>query len=196
MKEPRGKKVAVPNGISENGVLAAGLDVEVGKQAVQYQVCGPAPPPTRCRALPSGRGCRAGAFGLDLLGSLGAAHALPCLLSVQCPRPQVLNEVVIDRGPSSYLSNVDVYLDGHLITTVQGDGRWASGLPGGGVWGQCPSLTCSLSRRRDRLHPDGQHGVCGRRGRVHDPPQRARHHGHTHLPPLAVLSAHCGARGG
>ncbi|XP_066230911.1 NAD kinase isoform X1 [Saccopteryx leptura] len=34
----------------------------------------------------------------------------------------VLNEVVIDRGPSSYLSNVDVYLDGHLITTVQGDG--------------------------------------------------------------------------
>lgn len=30
--------------------------------------------------------------------------------------------MVIDRGPSSYLSNVDVYLDGHLITTVQGDG--------------------------------------------------------------------------
>lgn len=29
---------------------------------------------------------------------------------------------MIDRGPSSYLSNVDVYLDGHLITTVQGDG--------------------------------------------------------------------------
>lgn len=44
MKEPRAKKVAVPNGISENGVLAASLDVEVGKQAVQYQVCGPAPP--------------------------------------------------------------------------------------------------------------------------------------------------------
>ncbi|XP_069466266.1 NAD kinase isoform X4 [Ambystoma mexicanum] len=35
---------------------------------------------------------------------------------------QVLNEVVVDRGPSSYLSNVDVFLDGHLITTVQGDG--------------------------------------------------------------------------
>lgn len=46
--------------------------------------------------------------------------------------PQVLNEVVIDRGPSSYLSNVDVYLDGHLITTVQGDGRWAPGVPQGG----------------------------------------------------------------
>lgn len=40
-----------------------------------------------------------------------------------CHLFQVLNEVVIDRGPSSYLSNVDVYLDGHLITTVQGDGK-------------------------------------------------------------------------
>ncbi|XP_041860656.1 NAD kinase isoform X1 [Melanotaenia boesemani] len=35
---------------------------------------------------------------------------------------QVLNEVVVDRGTSSYLSNVDLFLDGHLITTVQGDG--------------------------------------------------------------------------
>ncbi|XP_024908104.1 NAD kinase b isoform X2 [Cynoglossus semilaevis] len=35
---------------------------------------------------------------------------------------QVLNEVVIDRGPSSYLSNVDLYLNGRLITSVQGDG--------------------------------------------------------------------------
>ncbi|XP_013969304.2 NAD kinase isoform X2 [Canis lupus baileyi] len=71
VKELRGKKMTMPNGISENGVLAADLDTEVGKQVMQYQV---------------------------------------------------LNEVVIDRGPSSYLSNVDVYLDGHLITTVQGDG--------------------------------------------------------------------------
>ncbi|XP_032969569.1 NAD kinase isoform X2 [Rhinolophus ferrumequinum] len=71
VKELRGEKVAVPNGLGENGLLAAHLDVEVGKQVMQYQV---------------------------------------------------LNEVVIDRGPSSYLSNVDVYLDGHLITTVQGDG--------------------------------------------------------------------------
>lgn len=187
--------MAVPNGISENGLLAASLDMEVGKQAVQYQVCGPAPPSPGA-GLALRQGVQGGDFGPDLLGSPGAAPVLPCLLRVLWSRPQVLNEVVIDRGPSSYLSNVDVYLDGHLITTVQGDGRWASGLPGGGAWGWCPSLTCSLSRRRDRLHPDGQHGVCGRRGGIHDPPQRARHHGHAHLPPLAVLSAHCGARGG
>ncbi|XP_023555223.1 NAD kinase [Octodon degus] len=69
VKEPRGKKLAEHNGLSENGLPRPQL--EGGKQALQYQV---------------------------------------------------LNEVVIDRGPSSYLSNVDVYLDGHLITTVQGDG--------------------------------------------------------------------------
>lgn len=34
----------------------------------------------------------------------------------------VLNEVVIDRGPSPYLSNIDLFLDGKLITSVQGDG--------------------------------------------------------------------------
>ncbi|XP_069753626.1 NAD kinase-like isoform X2 [Narcine bancroftii] len=34
----------------------------------------------------------------------------------------VLNELVVDRGTSSYLSNVDLYLDGRLITSVQGDG--------------------------------------------------------------------------
>ncbi|XP_068096742.1 NAD kinase isoform X3 [Hyperolius riggenbachi] len=40
----------------------------------------------------------------------------------KCFSITVLNEVVVDRGPSSYLSNVDVFLNGHLITTVQGDG--------------------------------------------------------------------------
>ncbi|XP_037075863.1 NAD kinase-like isoform X1 [Pollicipes pollicipes] len=34
----------------------------------------------------------------------------------------VLNEVVVDRGPSPYLSNIDLYLDGKKITSVQGDG--------------------------------------------------------------------------
>lgn len=30
--------------------------------------------------------------------------------------------MVVDRGPSPYLSNVDLYIDGKRITTVQGDG--------------------------------------------------------------------------
>lgn len=35
----------------------------------------------------------------------------------------VLNDIVIDRGPSPYLSNIDLFLDGKLITSVQGDGN-------------------------------------------------------------------------
>lgn len=30
--------------------------------------------------------------------------------------------MVIDRGPSPYLSNIDLFLDGKYITSVQGDG--------------------------------------------------------------------------
>ena len=37
----------------------------------------------------------------------------------------VLNEVVIDRGPSPYLSNIDLFLDGKYITSVQGDGKFS-----------------------------------------------------------------------
>ncbi|ODN00170.1 NAD kinase [Orchesella cincta] len=34
----------------------------------------------------------------------------------------VLNEVVVDRGPSPYLSNLDLFIDGKHVTVVQGDG--------------------------------------------------------------------------
>ncbi|XP_074654447.1 NAD kinase-like [Tubulanus polymorphus] len=34
----------------------------------------------------------------------------------------VLNEIVIDRGPSSYISNLDLYIEKRLVTSVQGDG--------------------------------------------------------------------------
>lgn len=137
MKELRGKAV-VPNGVSGNGVLAADVGPEVGKQVVQYQVCGCAScqvPGLPC--LPEG-GTGAGIWvapptpapGSPILRRLRCLRAdgqgsatRPSSLWWPC-HPQVLNEVVIDRGPSSYLSNVDVYLDGHLITTVQGDGGW------------------------------------------------------------------------
>ncbi len=33
-----------------------------------------------------------------------------------------LNEVVVSRGPSPFLSNLDLYINDYLITTVQGDG--------------------------------------------------------------------------
>lgn len=36
---------------------------------------------------------------------------------------QVFNEVVVDRGQSPYLCNIDLYVEGKLVTTVQGDGE-------------------------------------------------------------------------
>lgn len=41
----------------------------------------------------------------------------------------VLNEVVVDRGPSPYLSNIDLFLDGKHITSVQGDGEYQINRP-------------------------------------------------------------------
>lgn len=54
----------------------------------------------------------------------GAALRNPKRLTSQKPSINilVLNEVVIDRGPSPYLSNIDLFLDGKFITSVQGDG--------------------------------------------------------------------------
>ena len=36
----------------------------------------------------------------------------------------MLNDVVIDRGSSPYLSNLDLFLDGRHVTTVAGDGTY------------------------------------------------------------------------
>ena len=36
---------------------------------------------------------------------------------------QVMNEVVIDRGPSPYITNLEVFCNGRMITTVQADGK-------------------------------------------------------------------------
>ncbi|KAI8517178.1 PREDICTED: NAD kinase-like isoform X2 [Branchiostoma belcheri] len=43
--------------------------------------------------------------------------------SIEKPKKiQVLNEVVIDRGPSPYLCHLDLYVEGRHVTSVQGDG--------------------------------------------------------------------------
>ena len=34
----------------------------------------------------------------------------------------VMNEVVIDRGPSSYAIQIEIYFDGNYMTTLVGDG--------------------------------------------------------------------------
>ena len=53
-----------------------------------------------------------------------------------------LNEVVISRGPSPYLSNLDLYINDYLIITVQGDGLIIS-TPTGKFYGlQFYNMVC------------------------------------------------------
>lgn len=57
----------------------------------------------------------------------------------------VLNEVSVDRGMASALSNLQCYCDGHFVTTVQGDGLILS-TPSG-------STAYSLAAGGSMLHP-------------------------------------------
>lgn len=53
-------------------------------------------------------------WGLVWMWSISSSLILFC---------QVFNEVVVDRGQSPYLCNIDLYVEGKLVTTVQGDGQ-------------------------------------------------------------------------
>ena len=57
----------------------------------------------------------------------------------------VLNEVVIDRGASPYLTNLDVYCDNYLVTTIQADGVIIASATG--------STAYSLSAGGSLVHP-------------------------------------------
>lgn len=57
----------------------------------------------------------------------------------------ILNEVVIDRGPSPYLSNLDLYMDNKLVTSVQGDGLIISTPTG--------STAYALAAGASMIHP-------------------------------------------
>lgn len=45
---------------------------------------------------------------------------LPCLSLCQ-----VMNELVVDRGPHPYLCNLELFCNGRFMTSVQGDGECA-----------------------------------------------------------------------
>lgn len=51
-----------------------------------------------------------------------AASTSSSMIDSNCVSVLVLNEVAIHRGPSQYLCNVDLFLEGRKITSVQGDG--------------------------------------------------------------------------
>lgn len=51
------------------------------------------------------------------------ANTIYCTHCSVCTFVQVMNEVVVDRGPSPYITNLEVFCNGRLITTVQADGK-------------------------------------------------------------------------
>jgi NAD+ kinase len=65
---------------------------------------------------------------------------------IEAEQFEVLNELVIDRGPSPYVSNLELYGDGELLTVVQADGCIFSTPTG--------STAYSLSAGGSLVHPD------------------------------------------
>ena len=59
---------------------------------------------------------------------------------------QVLNELVVDRGPSPYMSMLEIYGNGNLLTTVQADGLVLSTPTG--------STAYSLAAGGSLVHPE------------------------------------------
>ncbi|KAF2462147.1 ATP-NAD kinase-like domain-containing protein [Lineolata rhizophorae] len=66
--------------------------------------------------------------------------------AIEAEQFEVLNELVIDRGPSPYVSNLELYGDNALLTVVQADGCIFSTPTG--------STAYSLSAGGSLVHPD------------------------------------------
>lgn len=47
---------------------------------------------------------------------------IPCYTAAPCSTYDVLNEIVVDRGPSAYMSVLELFGDERHLTTVQADG--------------------------------------------------------------------------
>ncbi|CEP10554.1 hypothetical protein [Parasitella parasitica] len=71
---------------------------------------------------------------------------IPCFTTVPVEKYQVINDLVIDRGPSPYMSLLELFGDNKHLTTVQADGL-AISTPTG-------STAYSLSANGSLTHPE------------------------------------------
>ncbi|KAF7728836.1 hypothetical protein EC973_005462 [Apophysomyces ossiformis] len=69
-----------------------------------------------------------------------------CYTTVPCESFEVLNELVVDRGPSPYMSMLELFGDEQHLTTVQADGICIATPTG--------STAYSLSAQGSLTHPD------------------------------------------
>lgn len=99
----------------------------------------------------------------------------------ECEQFEVLNELVIDRGPSPYVSNLELYGDNELLTVVQADGCIFS-TPTGTIHPVPPNYS--------RLTVFRVNGILPLRWRVPRAPRHTCVPAYTHLPPYTFFPAH------
>lgn len=86
------------------------------------------------------------AASADGYGGGGAGEGGPQSAKIEGETHEVLNELVIDRGPSSYISSLDLYANDSLLTRISADGIILSTPTG--------STAYSLSAGGSLVHPD------------------------------------------
>lgn len=86
------------------------------------------------------------AASADGYGGGGAAEGGAQSAKIEGETHEVLNELVIDRGPSSYISSLDLYANDSLLTRISADGIILSTPTG--------STAYSLSAGGSLVHPD------------------------------------------
>ncbi|KDN46418.1 hypothetical protein RSAG8_04362, partial [Rhizoctonia solani AG-8 WAC10335] len=100
------------------------------------------------RSLEKGGGWEAleAGYGGSGHGGSGKDKEIMCLTTRPVETFEVLNDLVIDRGPSPYVSMLELFGDEHHMTTVQGDGLTVSTPTG--------STAYSLSAGGSLVHPE------------------------------------------
>ncbi|QRV82617.1 ATP-NAD kinase [Ceratobasidium sp. AG-Ba] len=101
------------------------------------------------RSLEKGGGWEALEAGYAGVGPSGTGckdKEIMCLTTRPVETFEVLNDLVIDRGPSPYVSMLELFGDEHHMTTVQGDGLTVSTPTG--------STAYSLSAGGSLVHPE------------------------------------------
>ncbi|KAJ3043270.1 hypothetical protein HK097_001776 [Rhizophlyctis rosea] len=78
--------------------------------------------------------------------SVGSAPSLLASKPVAAETFQILNDLVVDRGPSAYMSQLELFVDDRHLTTVQADGLVLSTPTG--------STAYSLSAGGSLVHPE------------------------------------------
>ncbi|OSX66765.1 hypothetical protein POSPLADRAFT_1166711 [Postia placenta MAD-698-R-SB12] len=83
---------------------------------------------------------------LDKEGRTGRDKEIMCFTTRPVESFEVLNDLVVDRGPSPYVSQLELFGDEHHLTTVQADGLCVSTPTG--------STAYSLSAGGSLVHPE------------------------------------------